>query len=254
MKETLKISLVEFDIVWENPQANYEFLNHLLVNHKSDLVILPEMFATGFSMNVSQIAEKPFGKSYGWMKTKAIEGDCAICGTISTKENNKFYNRFYFVTPEETTIYDKKHLFGYGRESEVYSSGNKITSVEYLDWKFRLVTCYDLRFPVWCRNADDYDVLICVANWPSTRIEPWKILLKARAIENMAYTIGLNRIGKDGYGLVYNGNSRVYDAIGEEMKLNTLKPQISQIEISKQLIYNYRDKFGFLNDRDFFTV
>jgi predicted amidohydrolase len=254
MKENLKISLAEFDIEWENPQANLEFLDGLLQNHNSDLVVLPEMFTTGFSMNAGKIAEKPFGKSYEWMKSKAIEGNCAVCGSISTQENNKFYNRFYFVTPDSECFYDKKHLFGYGKETSVYSPGNQIVNAEFLGWKFRLVTCYDLRFPVWCRNSDDYDALVCVANWPAVRIEAWKTLLKARAVENMAYTIGVNRIGTDDYDLEYNGNSKIFDSIGEELKLKPKKNHLFQTEISKNQLQKNRDNFGFLNDRDSFEI
>lgn len=254
MKETLKISLAEFDLEWENPQTNLEFLDELLENHQSDLVILPEMFTTGFSMNAEKIAEKPFSKSFEWMKSKAVQGNCAICGSISTKENGKFYNRFYFVTPTETFTYDKKHLFGYGKETEAYSPGNEIISFEYLGWKIRPIICYDLRFPVWCRNSDDYDVLMCVANWPEVRVEPWKALLKARAIENMAYTIGVNRIGTDDYDLKYNGNSKVFDSIGEELKLKSKKNHLLQTEISLKNIQKTRDNFGFLNDRDSFEI
>lgn len=254
MKELLKISLVEFDIEWENPQANLEFLDDLLEKDNSDLIILPEMFSTGFSMNAKQIAEKPYGKTYEWMKSMAEKKNAAVCGSISTRDNEKFYNRFYFVTPEKTTVYDKKHLFGYGKEPEAYSPGNEIVSVEYLGWKFRLITCYDLRFPVWCRNSDDYDALICVANWPAVRVEPWKALLKARAIENMAYTIGVNRIGIDDYDLEYNGNSKVFDPIGEELKLKTKSKNLLQTEISLQTVKDYRNNFGFLKDKDEFTL
>ncbi|MBA5628822.1 nitrilase-related carbon-nitrogen hydrolase [Moheibacter lacus] len=254
MKEFLKISLAQYDIEWENPQANLEFLDDLLENHQSDLIILPEMFTTGFSMNVKQIAEKPFGKSYQWMKSVAEKGNCAVSGSISTIENGKFYNRFYFVTPENTTVYDKKHLFGYGKETEAYSSGNEIVSVEFRGWKFRLITCYDVRFPVWCRNTDDYDALICVANWPAVRVEPWKALLKARAIENMAYTIGVNRIGTDDYDLVYNGNSKVFDPIGTELKPKIKNKHLLQTEISLQTVKDYRKNFGFLKDKDEFTL
>lgn len=254
MKETLKISLAEFDIEWENPQANLEFLDSLLENHASDLVVLPEMFTTGFSMNAGSIAEKPFGESFEWMRSKAEEGNCAVCGSISTKENGKFYNRHYFVTPGKSVFYDKKHLFGYGKEPEAYSPGNEIVSVGYLGWKFRLTTCYDLRFPVWCRNSDDYDALICVANWPAVRTEPWKALLKARAIENMAYTIGVNRIGIDDYDLKYNGNSKVFDAIGEEIKLKPERKFLHQAELSAESLLNYRKNYGFLNDRDKFLL
>lgn len=256
MKEVLKISLAQYDIEWENPQANLEFLDDLLENHRSDLIILPEMFTTGFSMNAKQIAEEPFGSSFQWMKSIAEKGNCAVSGSISTKDSSgrKFYNRHYFVAPEEITIYDKKHLFSYGRESEAYSSGNEIVSVEFRGWKFRLITCYDLRFPVWCRNTDDYDALICVANWPAVRVEPWKALLKARAIENMAYSIGVNRIGTDDYDLEYNGNSKVFDPIGNELKLKSRNKFLFQTEISLDTVKKYRKNFGFLNDRDAFQL
>ncbi len=254
MKEVIKISLAQFDIEWENPQSNLEFLDDLLDNHGSDLVILPEMFTTGFSMNARQIAEKPFGNSFQWMKSIAQKGNCAVSGSISTQENGKYYNRHYFVTPEETVVYDKKHLFGYGKEPEAYSPGNEIVSVEFCGWKFRLITCYDLRFPVWCRNTDDYDALICVANWPAVRVEPWKALLRARAIENMAYTIGVNRIGIDDYDLEYNGNSKVFDPIGNELNLKTQSQFLFQTEISLENLRNYRENFGFLNDRDRFLL
>lgn len=254
MKPNLKISLAEFDIEWENPQANLEFLDQLLGNHQSDLIILPEMFTTGFSMNPQLIAEEPFGKSYEWMKSIAEKGNCAVSGSISTRENGKYFNRHYFVTAEGTVIYDKKHLFGYGKETQAYSPGNEIVSVDYRGWKFRLITCYDLRFPVWCRNTDDYDALICVANWPAVRVEPWKALLKVRAIENMAYSIGVNRIGTDDYDLEYNGNSKVFDPIGNELKLKTQNKFLFQTEISLENVKKYRENFGFLNDRDRFLL
>lgn len=254
MKTNLSVSLIEFDIEWENPQANLEFLDEQLEKISTDLVILPEMFTTGFSMNAEKIAEEPFGRTYEWMKSKAVQGNFAICGSVSTKENGKYFNRMYFVTPDETTIYDKKHLFGYGKETEAYSAGNDIVNVQYLGWKFRLIVCYDLRFPVWCRNSDDYDALICVANWPAVRVEPWKALLKARAIENMAYVFGVNRIGTDDYDLKYNGNSKIFDPIGEELKSNLSSKTIIQTEISKEVLSKYRQNFGFLNDRDSFEL
>lgn len=254
MKKNLSLSIIEFDIEWENPQANLEFLEDQLESISTDLVILPEMFTTGFSMNAGKIAEEPFGKTYQWMKSKAVQGNFAICGSVSTKENGKFYNRMYFVTPNETKVYDKKHLFGYGKETEAYSAGNEIITVEYLGWKFRLIVCYDLRFPVWCRNSDEYDALICVANWPAVRVEPWKALLKVRAIENMAYVVGVNRIGTDDYDLKYNGNSKVFDPVGEELKPKKSANSLLQFEISKKIIENYRKNYGFLNDQDQFEL
>lgn len=254
MKEEIKVCFAQFDIVWENPQANRLFLDQLLKNHRCDLVVLPEMFTTGFSMNVQNIAEEAFGESFDWMKSKAIEGNCAICGSISTHDNGKFYNRFYFVTPKETTIYDKKHLFSYGKEPQTYASGNEIVSVDFLGWKFRLVTCYDIRFPVWCRNTDDYDALLCVASWPITRIEAWKTLLKARAMENMAFVVGVNRTGTDGYDLVYDGNSKAYNSLGEEVHVTQLNTSLFQTEFSKSELKQNRGKFHFLDDRDSFQI
>lgn len=254
MKETLKICLAEFDIEWENPQANREFLSELLTGIQTDIIILPEMFSTGFSMNVQKIAESPFGPTYRWMRNLSKKLSCAVCGSISTEENGKYYNRFYFVTPEETHVYDKKHLFGYGRETEAYSAGNEIVSFDYSGWKIRPVVCYDLRFPVWCRNTDDYDLLICVASWPAVRAEPWKALLKARAIENMAYVAGVNRIGTDDYDLKYNGNSKVFDAVGDELKLKTEKKFLLHTEISARSLEKYRQNFRFLDDRDDFEI
>lgn len=252
MKEKLKISLVEFDIDWENSKVNRDFLDELLEGHNSDLIVLPEMFTTGFSMNPEIIAEEAFGKTYKWMKSMAEKEEIAICGSVSTKENGEFLNRFYFVTPEKDWYYDKKHLFGYGKETGAYSSGNKIITAEYLGWKFRLIVCYDLRFPVWTRNTDDYDVLLCPANWPAVRNEQWKALLKARAIENMAYCVGVNRIGVDDYDLEYTGNSKIFDVIGVEMKLKKYRQYLLQTEISYESLNKYRESYGFLNDRDDF--
>lgn len=254
MKETLKISLAEYDIEWESPQSNLEFLNELLENHSSDLIILPEMFTTGFSMNSKIISEPAFGKTYEWMKSIAERDNCAICGSVATEDNGKFVNRFYFVSPEGTNFYDKKHLFGYGKETEAYTPGNEIVNVEFRGWKFRLIVCYDLRFPVWCRNTDDYDALICVASWPIVRIEPWKALLRARAIENMAYTIGVNRLGTDDYDLEYDGNSKVFDPIGTENKLTSKKKFLLETEISLETVKKYRQHFRFLNDKDEFKL
>lgn len=252
MKDKLKISLVEFDINWENPKVNRDFLDETIDAHNSDLIVLPEMFTTGFSMNPSIIAEEPFGKSYKWMKSIAKKQGIAVCGTISTVENKKFFNRFYFVTPDKDWHYDKKHLFGYGKETGEYSPGNRIVTADYLGWKFRLIVCYDLRFPVWARNTDNYDVLLCPANWPSVRDEQWKALLKARAIENMTYCVGVNRIGVDDYDLEYIGNSKVFDAIGTEQKLKRKNKFMLQTDLSYENTQKFRRTYGFLNDRDSF--
>lgn len=253
-KNSLKVSLVEFNMAWENPKVNLEYLDKILKDHQSDLILLPEMFSTGFSMNPEEIAEEPLGESYKWMKSKAVADNCAVVGSIPTREDGKFFNRLYFVSPTETSVYDKKHLFGYGKETDVYSAGNEIVNAHYLGWKFRLIVCYDLRFPAWCRNTDEYDVLLCPASWPAVRMEPWKALLKARAIENISYSIGINRLGVDGYKLEYNGNSKIYNPIGEEVPTHTTSLSILQTEISKEEIYNYREKYRFLEDRDEFSI
>ncbi len=254
MKDTLKISLVEFDIEWEDSKSNLKFLDELLDNHNSDLIILPEMFTTGFSMNPKELSEEGYGSSYQWMKSKAKQENIAICGSISTRENGEFVNRFYFVTPDKDWHYDKKHLFGYGKETGEYTAGNEIVTAEYLGWKFRLIVCYDLRFPVWARNTDDYDALLCPASWPAVRNLQWVSLLRARAIENMAYCVGVNRIGTDGYKLEYTGESKVFDPIGTELELKSDKKFLLQTEISKEEIKKYREKYGFLNDRDEFEL
>lgn len=254
MKNKLKISLVEFDIDWENPKENRNFLDELLEHHNSDVIVLPEMFTTGFSMNPKVIAEESYGKTYKWMKSFAKREGIAICGSISTKEKGKFVNRFYFVTPEQDWHYDKKHLFGYGKETGEYTAGNEIVNAEFLGWKFRLIVCYDLRFPVWARNTDDYDVLLCPANWPAVRNEQWKALLKARAIENMAYCVGVNRIGVDDYDLEYTGNSKVFDAVGTELKLRKVKPFLFQTELNYENTQKFRQNYGFLNDKDKFEL
>lgn len=254
MKENLKVSWIEYDIQWEDSFKNRTFLDELLKDHETDVVVLPEMFTTGFSMNPRKVAEEAFGETYEWMKEKAKKGNFAICGSIPIHEEGKYYNRFYFVTPDQSFFYDKKHLFGYGKETEVYSPGNSLVSIDYLGWKFRLIICYDLRFPAWCRNTDDYDVLLCPASWPQVREEAWKTLLKARAIENMAYTIGVNRTGIDGYKLVYNGQSKAFSAIGEDLAPLTYGNFLFQIKLSKKELNYFREKYRFLNDRDSFQM
>lgn len=252
MKSKLKILISEFDIAWEDPHKNHGFLDELLKGYEADLILMPEMFTTGFSMNPNEIAEPAFSDTFRWMKALAKKKKCAVAGTVSTRENEKFLNRFYFVTPDKEWHYDKKHLFGYGKETEAYTAGNEIVTAEFEGWKFRLIVCYDLRFPAWCRNTDDYDVLLCPANWPAVRNEQWLALLKARAIENMAYVIGVNRLGTDGYKLLYEGNSRAFDAIGTELQLNRVNKHLLQTELLYEATKNHRENYGFLNDQDSF--
>lgn len=254
-KSKLRISLIEYDVVWEDAKANHQYLDELLLNHKSDIVLLPEMFASGFSMSVDKIGEKPFGPTFEWMQQKANLMNCAIAGSVSTLEGNKYYNRFYFVSPNNGIyIYDKKHLFSYGKEAEVYSAGDKIVTIDYKGWKIRPIVCYDLRFPVWIRNTEEnpYDLLLCNASWPKARREAWISLLKARSIENMSYVAGVNRKGIDGYNLEYKGDSHLFDTLGDDLVLINNHPEILQFEIDKEKQDKTRLHFNFLNDRDSF--
>ncbi|WP_322971673.1 nitrilase-related carbon-nitrogen hydrolase [Faecalibacter sp. LW9] len=254
-KANLKISLIQYDVIWEDAKANHDYLDKLLEGHESDLILLPEMFASGFSMAVDKIGEKPYGPTFEWMRYKANTLNCAIAGSVSTLEGDKYYNRFYFISPNNGIyIYDKKHLFSYGKEATVYSAGDKIVTIDYKGWKIRPIVCYDLRFPVWIRNTEEnpYDLLLCNASWPKARREAWISLLKARAIENMAYVAGVNRIGVDGYNLEYKGDSHMFNTLGEELEVINTHPEILQFEIDKEKQDKTRQHFNFLNDRDSF--
>lgn len=251
----LKISLIQFDIIWEDAEANQAYLDVLLKDHQTDIILLPEMFASGFSMNVEKIAQKPFGKTFEWMQHKAKELNTAVAGSISTHENDKYFNRFYFISPNGSIyIYDKKHLFSYGKEAGVYSAGDKIVTIDYKGWQIRPIVCYDLRFPAWIRNTEEnpYDLILCNASWPKARREAWISLLKARAIENMSFIAGVNRIGVDGYNLDYKGNSHLFDTLGEDVVQLNNHPEILQFEIDKEQQDKTRTHFNFLNDRDLF--
>jgi predicted amidohydrolase len=221
-----------------------------------DLIILPEMFTTGFSMNPESIYETMNGNTVSWLQELAIQKEAAITGSIVIKENENYYNRLLFVTPNgHIEHYDKKHTFTLAGENKVYSAGSKLLSIDYLGWNIRPLVCYDLRFPVWSRNTNEYDILIYVANWPKVRIAAWDALLKARAIENMSYCIGVNRVGLDGNNHEYSGHSAVYDVMGERIdSISEEKESIAIITLDKDHITTQRAKLGFLKDRDAFTL
>ena len=210
----MRTTLIQAPLIWEKPEENLNYFENEILNLPStDLVVLPEMFTTGFSMDVSQTDDgKP---TLTWMKKMAKKHQFAICGSIKIKENKFFYNRLYFITPqEEVLFYNKRHLFSLANEDKVYTKGTQKVIVNYNHWKICLQICYDLRFPVFSRNVENYDLLIYVANWPITRINAWDALLKARAIENMCYTIGVNRTGIDANKISYNGHSQIVDYLG----------------------------------------
>ena len=217
MKKILNVLGLQADLAWENPKKNLKQFEEQLarIHQKFDLAVLPEMFTTGFTMSPERVAEDIDGPTLQWMQKMAKTYDAAFLGSLPIKEGNQFYNRLFFVHPSgKTETYNKRHSFTLAGENKVYTSGNEKLIVSYKSWNICPLICYDLRFPVWARNTEDYDVLIYIANWPVTRIKAWETLLKARAIENMCYTIGVNRVGKDANGYVYSGNSLIVDYLG----------------------------------------
>ncbi|KAA5827900.1 amidohydrolase [Algibacter amylolyticus] len=256
MKKDLKIALIQTDLVWENPEQNRVNFTKKIKNISEDvdIIVLPEMFTSGFTMNASAVAETMDGKTVTWLKELALQVDAAIIGSMVILEGNAFYNRLLFVMPSgQVSHYDKRHSFTLVGEEKVYTSGIKKVIVDYKGWKICPLICYDLRFPVWARNTEDYDVLLYVANWPKPRVSAWDTLLKARAIENMSYCVGVNRVGVDGVNAVYSGHSAVYDVLGQQ--LVTCAPNEDTIKIAtleKRHVEAYRNKFKFLNDKDQF--
>lgn len=214
------------------------------------------MFTTGFTMNASTLFEESEGETLQWMLSEAKQKNAAITGSIIIRENDHFYNRLFFVQPDGSyQCYDKRHTFTLAGEHKIFASGDKRLFIDYKGWKICPLICYDLRFPVWARNTIDYDVLIYVANWPSKRIAAWDALLKARAIENMSYCIGVNRVGLDGNGHEYTGHSAIYDVLGDQLSSEDFEVEFSEtVVLSKIDLKKYRKHLQFLNDRDAFTL
>ncbi|HMM03089.1 MAG: nitrilase family protein [Prevotella sp.] len=254
----LRISLVQYDIAWENKQKNLDYIHTIVsgLEGKTDVIILPEMCTTGFSMNSRNLAEPLRGTTITLLKQWAAEYDVAICGSFIAKENTDFYNRGFFITPDKEFYYDKRHLFRMGAEPQSFSAGGKRLIFEHKGFNICLLICYDLRFPVWARNIDnEYDLLIYTANWPASRAKVWNALLMARALENMTYVCGVNRIGKDGNGLIHEGCSKVIDAKGNEiLSLGTDLGQVGTVCISKLELEQFRAKFPVWKDADRFEL
>ena len=248
MKENLNISLIQSNLFWKNTEKNLSHFTTLISSiKKTDLILLPEMFNTAFCPTSKNLAENINGKTVKWMKKIAKEKDCDIAGSIMVKENLKVYNRLIWVAKNgNISTYDKRHLFSLIKENKSLSKGEKRLIVELDGWKICPLICYDLRFPVFSRNNVDYDILIYLANWPTKRIDAWNTLLKARAIENQCYTIGLNRIGKDGNGVPFDGSSQVFGAFGEKLAAAENKEIVLQIVISKSNLTLKRRQMNFL--------
>ena len=248
----LKIIGLNMDILWKDREGNFKQIEKAFDGLEADLFLLPEMFSTGFCMDAEEIADSQ-NETLSWMKSLAQHKNAAIAGSVSVKDNDGFYNRFYFVHPNgNVDEYDKRHLFSYSGEDKIYQPGKEKVIVHYKGFRILLQVCYDLRFPVFSRNKNDYDLALYVANWPKARVDAWESLLKARSIENQAFVFGLNRIGEDGNNLVYQESSNCYFPDGKiisEKSGNYVKSELNM----KDLL-SFRTKFQFLNDADDFDL
>lgn len=255
--QKLFTAIIQTQLSWEDIGQNLDHFTKRIkrIDQAVDLILLPEMFTTGFTMQPEKVAETMDGKTVQWLQKTASECEAAISGSVVIKENGKYFNRLFFVRPDgNIEHYDKRHTFTLAGEDKVYTAGMKQLLVQYKGWRIFPLICYDLRFPVWSRNTVDYDLVFYVANWPKPRIAAWDTLLKARAIENMSYSIGVNRIGKDPKN-TYNGHSAAYDALGQT--ISTIAPDKDSVEVItlvKNHLATTRKKFRFLEDGDEFII
>lgn len=253
----MKIALFQTKLIWENPIENRNLIQQYIdsFNEAYDLLVLPEMFTSGFTMHPENVAETMNGETMSWLKLNAKMKNCAITGSLVIEDNGNYFNRMVFVFPNgDVEYYNKRHLFTLAGEEKVYKKGEEKVIVSYNNWKICLQICYDLRFPAFARNQEEYDLLVYVANWPKPRINAWNTLLKARAIENMCYTVGVNRIGEDSNGLEYVGSSQVTDYLGNELINCEANQGLFLTEVDKKVMLETRKKLNFLNDRDVFKI
>lgn len=256
--DTLHIALFQLDLVWENPQANREMMDDWFpkLDPSTDLVFLPEMFSTGFSMNGTQLAETMEGETVQWMKRISAQYQFALCGSLIISQNGQYFNRLVFVEPSgEVHFYNKRHLFTMDHEERHFQRGRERIIVNYKGWRICPLICYDLRFPVWSRNRNEYDVLVYVANWPNARLDVWNTLLKARAIENQCYVVGVNRVGVDGSQIEYTGGTQVIDPKGR-LLVTAVNPgeELLYALLSLEEMTLFRAKFPVLDDADDFDL
>ena len=254
----LHITLIQSDIVWEDKTANLQHYKSVIsgITEPKHVVVLPEMFSTGFSMAPERLAEAMNGSSVRWMADMAVKHRCILTGSLIIEDNGNYYNRMLWVQPDgHIGFYDKHHLFGYAEENLYYTPGDTRMIAQVNGWRINLMVCYDLRFPVWSRNLGNaFDVLIYAANWPQKRGLAWKTLLQARAIENMCYVVGVNRIGTDGKGHEYSGDSSVFGPLGETLWQHTGTAACQTITLDKEVLNNTRTQLPFLNDADKFVL
>lgn len=248
----MKIVGLNLDIIWKNKAENFKIIERELQTLDADLFLLPEMFSTGFCMDASEVSDRN-EESLEFLKKISKEKNAAFCGSAPVEEKGNFFNRMYFVQPNgEVSFYDKRHLFSFSGEDKVYTPGKSRVIVEYKGIRFLLQVCYDLRFPVFARNNDDYDAVLYVANWPEKRVGAWEHLLKARAIENLSFVFGLNRIGTDGNNLFYQESSHCFFADGRE--ISEKNGNIVSAKLDMNELKDFRSHFQFLNDRDHFSI
>jgi len=248
----MRITTIQYNIIWEDKESNLKNLTSKINTIQSDVIVLPEMFTTGFTMTPNHLAESMTGNTVQWMKEIALTKDLAICGSIIIREGDKYFNRFIWVNPDGTIYhYDKRHLFL--NEDQNYTRGDKKLIIEYGGWKICPLICYDLRFPVWSRNSENYDILIYVANWPDKRKLAWRSLLVARAIENQCYVIGVNRVGEGGR-LFYSGGTSLINALGEVQYTNSHIEEVWTTTLSKYDLDKIRTQLPFLEDKDNFSI
>jgi predicted amidohydrolase len=260
--QPLTLTIIQTNLFWEDKIANLNMLQQKIdnINEKTEVVILPEMFSTGFSMKPENLAETMEGNTIQWMKEVASKNRIILTGSLIIKENGNYYNRLIWMLPNgQFGKYDKRHLFAFAGEHEHYSPGKKRLVASVKGWKINLQICYDLRFPVWARqnpgeNELKYDVLINVANWPQKRNTAWNSLLKARAIENQCFVVGVNRVGEDGNRNIYLGDSQIIDPLGEVLFHQSMNETVATYTLSKATIAKVRDEFPFLNDADNFFI
>lgn len=254
--QDLNASLIQCQLAWENPQDNRQQFAEIIqgVPNATDLIVLPEMFTTGFSMNALANAEEPGGDTEQWLRDIAKRHNCAVTGSIAVATGGQVFNRMLFATPENLYIYDKRHLFRMAGEHKRYAPGDERVIVEWRDWRINLQVCYDLRFPVFSRNRNDYDMLIYVANWPAPRAAHWRALLIARAIENQAAVIGVNRIGSDANGLDYSGDSLAVAPDGKLLADMRDEARVDQVCFYASHLLTYREKFPCHMDADAFDL
>jgi predicted amidohydrolase len=256
--DNLKITIYQGYLFWENIDKNLQNISLRLsgIREKTNLIILPEMFNTGFTMNAETLGETMNGKTMQWMQQTAQKFDCVVTGSIIIKENGKCYNRLLWVRPDGThEHYDKRHLFALGKEHQTYTAGTKKLIVELKGWKICPMICYDLRFPVWLRNVnEDYDLLMIVANWPEKRALHWRTLIPARAVENQSYVIGVNRVGHDGNEVYHSGDSTCIDPNGNVVYYKRDEEDVYTFSVIGDEVKKARRALPFLKDADKFKI